>query len=241
MAYIEYLEDETLKGLVKDVLDIVRKKKKVVEKDFHKNVIDPFSSIFDAAVSELNHDMWMSTEMARQCQKTLTNHIGNLHQKILGNVTHWEDLGTKGGVDIVCHDKKIIAEIKNKHNTLTGGRLADQYHTLDRLVMPKASRYKGYTSYLVNIIPKKALRFDAPFQPSDRDKGTKCSINERIRIVDGASFYALVTGREFALQELYDALPSVIEDIFHSEYGSPDFLISDKEQFSKYFSDAYRI
>jgi len=239
MAYIEYLDDETAKGLVKDVLDIGRTKKEAVVKDFQKNVIDPFASLFDSAVSEVSHETWKSSEMVRQCQKTLTNHIGNLHQKILGNVTNWEDLGTGGVVDLVCHEKKIIAEVKNKHNTVTGGKLADQYYSLERLVTPKASQYKGYKSYFVNIIPRKPEKFDSPFEPSDKDKGIKCPKNESIRIIDGASFYTLVTGRKLALQELYDALPLIIEDIFQNEYGISGFSLPDKDLFRQYFLDAY--
>jgi hypothetical protein len=155
MAYLEYLDDETLKALVKGVLDIGRKKKAEVIRDFEKNVIDPFASLFDAAVSNVTHETWKNSEMVRQCQKTLTNHIGTLHQKILGNIDGWQDLGTGSVVDLVCHDRLIIAEVKNKFNTVTGGKLADQYYSLERLVTPKASNYRGYTSYFVNIIPKK--------------------------------------------------------------------------------------
>lgn len=223
MTQIKYLDDEKFKQLVKNVLDVGTSKKKAVVRDFQKNVIDPFSSLFDAAVSEVDHDTWKNSEMVRQCQKTLTNHIGNLHQKILGNVAGWEDLGTGGVVDLVCHDRKIIAEVKNKHNTVTGGKLVDQYKSLERLVTPKTSLYKGYTAYFVNIIPRKPARFDITFEPSDKEKGMKCAKNEQIRIIDGASFYTLVTGRENAITELYDALPKVIEDIFRNVYKNDNF------------------
>lgn len=209
-------------------------------KDFQKNIIDPFSSIFDAAVSEVTHETWKDSEMVRQCQKTLTNHIGNLHQKILGSVEGWEDLGTGGIVDLVCNERKIIAEVKNKYNTVTGGKLADQYNSLDRLVSPKTNKYKDYTSYFVNIIPKKPERFNMTFEPSDKDKGIKCRKNEKIRIIDGASFYTLVTGRENALEELYNALPIIIEDIYETDYKRTDFLIADKDLFRRYFQHAYK-
>jgi hypothetical protein len=239
MAYVEYLDDAKLKDLVKTVLGTGILKKKEVAKDFEKNVIDPFASLFDAAVSEVNHDTWKHYEMIRQCQKALTNHIGDLHQKILGNVDGWNDLGMGSVADLVCHDKKIIAEVKNKYSTVTGGKLAEQYYSLERLVAPKSSQYKGYTAYFVTIIPKKPTRFNSPFEPSDRDKGSKCPKNENIRIIDGASFYTLVTGRELALQELYDALPLMIENIFHTEYNQPNFLLPDKDLFRQYFLKAF--
>lgn len=240
MAYLEYLDDEVIRGLVKDVLEVGRKKHRNVVKDFQKNVIDPFGAIFDTAISDIDHETWRKSEMVRQCQKTLTNHIGNLHQKILGSVEGWEDLGTGAVVDLLCKEHKIIAEVKNKYNTVTGGKLADQYHSLERLVDPKVSQYKGYKSYFVNIIPKKPLRFDIPFEPSDKDKGIKCSRNENIRIIDGASFYTLVTGREKALEELYRVLPRIIESIYREDYRCSEFIIPDKTDFGKYFSDAYK-
>ena len=78
--------------------------------------------------------------------------------------------------------------------------------------MPKASIYKGYTSYYVSIIPKKKTRFNKAFVPSDKEKGAKCPINESIREIDGPSFYHLVTGETNALSDLYNVLPKVIEE-----------------------------
>lgn len=239
MAYVDYLNDATLRAQVKNVLDVGRERQVGVLENFQSNVIDPFSTLFESAVSGVDHDAWQKAEMVRQCQKTLSNHIGSLHQKILGAVAGWQDLGVGNEVDLVCHERKIIAEVKNKYNTVTGGKLADQYQQLDSLVMPKASRYKGYTAYFVNIIPKSPQRFDTIFTPSDKTKGARCQANELIRIIDGASFYALVTGREQALREMYDALPRVIESIFREDYGQPNFSLPDKNQFRHYYLAAY--
>lgn len=239
MSYVSYLPDEVFESLVKEVLDIGRSKKDSALKDFHKNVIDPFSALFEAAVSEIDHEGWVKSEIVRQNQKTLSNHIGNLHQKVLGAVTGWQDLGVGSVVDLVCEDRKIVAEIKNKFNTVTGGKLAEQYYTLERLVAPKASQYKGYTAYFVNIIPKNPQRFDKHFEPSDKEKGMRCPKNDLIRIIDGASFYTLVTGRENALAEFHQALPNVIEAVFHKYYGEAAFKIKDKAKFKHYFSAAF--
>jgi hypothetical protein len=46
-------------------------------------------------------------------------------------------------VDILSEEKKVIGEIKNKYNTISGGKLAELYSSLEKLVMPKASVYKG--------------------------------------------------------------------------------------------------
>lgn len=240
MSYLNYISDEDLTEIVKGVLDIGIEKKQSAEKDFTKNVIDPFGCIFETAAFNVNHATWKSSELIRQSQKTLQNHIGDFHQKVLGCVAGWEDLGTGSVVDLIHRDTKIIAEVKNKYNTVTGGKLADQYYSLERLIMPKASAYKGYTSYFVNIIPKKPERYNKLFEPSDKDKGAKCPENENIRVIDGASFYSLATGQESALEDLHKALPKVIEDVFNKIYEVKGFKIADKKAFYQYFSLAYK-
>lgn len=106
MPYVLFVNDETIKKLVKDILDIGRKSKSNALKNFEKNVIDPFSALFESAISETSHETWKNAEMARQYQKTLVNSIGNLHQKILGSVEGWEDLSRGNMVDLVCKEKK---------------------------------------------------------------------------------------------------------------------------------------
>jgi hypothetical protein len=140
-------------------------------------------------------------------------------------------MGTGGIIDLVNDDEKIIAEVKNKHNTLSGGQLAGLYKTLERLVTPKTSVYKDFTAYYVTVIPKRKKRIDEPFTPSDKDIGSKCYSNQLIRKIDGASFYSLVTGNKHALRDLYIVLPQVIESIgYHID--SPELL-------TEYFDKAF--
>lgn len=239
MAYLDYVSDEILIEEVKYILDKAVAKRKAAEKEFNKNVIDPFGALFESPVFD-SHAEWKDSEMIRQCQKTIQNHVGTFHQKLLGRVEGWEDLGTGGVVDLVCEDKKIIAEVKNKYSTVTGGKLAEQYHSLEGLVTPKHSRFKGYCSYFVNIIPRKPERLNQVFTPSDKETGKLCPVNEDIRVIDGASFYTLVTGRPDALKELHTALPKVIEHIYKTIYKVEGFSISDSADFSSYFDLAYK-
>ncbi|XAG90165.1 Eco47II family restriction endonuclease [bacterium 19CA01SA08] len=240
MAYLEYIEDERLISLVSEVLTNGLASKRDAEKKFHRNVIDPFTTLFDAAISGFDHATWKEAETVRQYQKTLSNSIGNLHQKILGHVNGWEDLGVGGEIDLRNNARKIIAEIKNKHNTLTGGKLAGQYHNLVEKISKKTSGYNGYTAYFVNIVPKKPERSNIPFVPSDPTTGAKVPSRDDVRIIDGASFYALVTGRDSALQELYDALPSVIEHAFEHVLGKGKVTMKDVDTFKEYFRLAYK-
>ncbi len=142
-------------------------------------------------------------------------------------------------IDLLNRERKIIAEIKNKHNTISGGKLSEQYLSLEKLVMPKTSVYYGYTAYFVNIIPKKPFRQDQEFVPSNKETGKSCHKNENIRIMDGACFYELVTGREHALRELYLAIPYFIKKAYEEVFGSEYDGSIDVEKFGEYFERAF--
>ena len=100
--------------------------------------------------------------------------------------------------------------------------------------MPKNSIYKGFTAYYVAIIPKKNKRYDIEFTPPDKSKGAKCPSNKFIRQIDGASFYDLVTGEKNALSNLYNILPSVIEDCGADKFKQTDFI-----KLRKFFDSAF--
>ncbi len=206
-----WIEEQKLQETVEYLLEKAKEAEKSAEKEFGKNVIDPFAALFEIFGFGISYDSWYKNETIRQAQKTLQNHIGSFHQKILGSVAGWEDLGVGNVVDLVSDCNKIIAEVKNKYNTVSGGKLADLYNDLHSLVMPNSSKYKGYTAYYVTIIPKKAERFNREFMPSNKTTSSKCQKNSNIREIDGASFYHLVTGKADALENLFNYIPEVIE------------------------------
>lgn len=238
MALVEFISDEALFSEVRTLVQKTLKKRKKAEADFNKNVVDPFCSLFEAPAFS-DHNAWKSSELMRQTQKTIQNHVGTFHQKILGHVMGWSDLGTGSVVDLVNDDLRIIAEVKNKYSTVTGGDLSNKYYSLEGLVSPKHSKFKGYTSYFVQIIPKKPERYNVTFTPSDKEKGELCTSNELIRVIDGASFYELVTGRRDALRELHEVLPSVLEKIYQEELEDDTFTFNDIPKYSQYFDIAY--
>ena len=100
--------------------------------------------------------------------------------------------------------------------------------------MPKNSIYKGFTSYYVAIIPKKKERYNKEFTPPDKSKGARCQDNPLIREIDGASFYALVTGEKNALSDLYNVLPTVISECTKGNYKLRQF-----DKLRDYFDSAF--
>jgi len=200
----------------------------------HRNVIDPFSVIFEMACFGLSARDWEVSEQARQAQKTLIGKIGLFHQKLIGSLDGWENIGTTGIIDVVNHDLKIIAEIKNKHNTVKQSDLIGLYRELQDMVMHKTQIYKGYTAYYVEIIPKGRTTYNKCFVPSDNKTGSKPEANDLIRQIDGASFYDLATGYPNALSNVYLALIRAIEYLHRREF---DF--EDREYMLDSFTRAY--
>ena len=232
MPYLNWIEDDELIESVAYLL--LKAQGAKLNNNFSKNVIDPFSAVFVISGFGMSYKDWHNSELTRQAQKTLQNHIGDFHQKILGHTKGWLNKKTGNVIDLVSSEKKIIAEVKNKHNTISGGKLAELYKTLENQVMPKSSIYKGYTAFYVAILPKKPKRYNIEFIPSNKELGAKCQSNPNIREIDGASFYALVTGRENALKELFDILPKVISDIMSDGTHSLEI-----DQLKVFFDEAF--
>lgn len=216
MALLSYIADKDLEKIVSDIL--THSQPSETDKQFAKNAIDPFAALFEMSIFSLKDiGAWKKAEQQRQQQKTLQNKVGLFHQKILGALRGWEDLKTGKLVDICCHDKKIVAEVKNKHNTTKGSDKVVIYDNLDKVLV---SDYVGYTGYYVEIIPKSPKRYNEPFAPPDNKTKANRLLNERIRVIDGVSFYALATGVNNALEQLFDALPAVIYRL--SKQNIPD-------------------
>ncbi|CAI3949851.1 unnamed protein product [Commensalibacter communis] len=230
---LPFMNDNDFLDIIKLTFDKALEAKVKAENNIHKNVIDPFLMIFEMSGFELNEEQWLKNEKTRQAQKTLSNHIGLFHQKCIGAINGWIDLGTKEIVDVVHHEKRIIAEIKNKYNTVKQSDLIGIYSTLENLVMPKTQKYKGYTSYYVEIIPRKPHRFNECFIPSNNKTGDHPPRNELIRRIDGASFYELVTNDKQALAKIYNVIPIAIQRLY------PNLTKIDTTQVKRYFTRAY--
>lgn len=233
MPYVSFVSDDVFREIVTETLAVGSAAKHQASAKFERNVIDPFATLLEMGAFTNDFQTWHDGEVARQAQKTLSNQIGLFHQKLLGSVDGWKDLGVGNGVDLVCDERKILAEIKNKHNTLKGSNKVDLYHELHGLVMPNGHRYKGYTAYYVEIIPKKPERVDTPFTPSDKNTSSRCYANELIRQIDGYSFYALVTGVDDAIEQVFNALPRVIREC------SPSAKLVGAEGAEQYFKSAF--
>lgn len=213
MSYLSWISDEKLKAAFKNIISSVNFGKHQVESNFNRNVIDPFSTLFSMELFDLTPDEWRRAEIQRQIDKTLSNAIGAFHQQVLSSIAGWEDLHNSNQVDLANHKKMILAELKNKHNTLNAAGTIKLYEKLSELVNNKSSMFKGYTSYYVQIIPKSSSGIDDYFYPSDNASGERSKKDEKIRVIDGRKFYALASGVDTALDDLFAIAPKVFDDL----------------------------
>jgi hypothetical protein len=223
------------------VSDLVRKAKQSVydaSPDLYKNKVDPFSALIDSMLQGIPLSNWIAQEKVRQSQKTLQNCIGDFHQSVIASFDGWEDLGTGQIIDIRNKKQKVVAEIKNKYNTTKGNHKIQVYRdikeTLDR------EDHKGFIGYYVEIIPSgrgaKTL-YDKPFVPSDNTNGgQRADARDDIRLIDGRSFYKIVTGVDDALSQLYKGLPEMIRTALNDSSITPENEDLFLEIFQKAFS-----
>ena len=211
-------DKEKIKAVLKPFLAsmISLYKTGISDKKLRENTLDVFSATIESLLKRISFDEWIEQEKQRQIQKTLQNEVGNLHQKILGTLMGVEDLGTGGVVDIICQEKSLIAEIKNKHNTTKGNHKIAIYDDLSAILEKNPDIQ---TAYYVEILPKNGRKYNKPFTPSDNKSKQRRPSNENIRQIDGQSFYELLTGNPNALRELYILLAQVASEILSEEYN----------------------
>lgn len=218
MPLLPYISDDDLVKYTREVLNKAGMAEVEASNKLYSNVIDPFSAVFDSMRHNFTLDEWLVQEKSRQIQKTLQNAVGEFHQNILGSVEGWQNSGRGGSYDIINNNKKIIAEIKNKHNTMNSSSAEAVY---SKLTNHLRFGEKGYIAYVVFIIPKNPKPLNTRWSPNK----ITMSLREDIRRIDGASFYELATGYNNALKMLYEALPKAVSMVIN---GSPDKIKSSR-------------
>ena len=171
------------------------------KRDIFENTLDPFSAKIEILLNKIEPEIWANQERIRKNQKTLQNKIGEFHQSVVGFFDGWNNLGQGQIADVINHERKIVAEIKNKFNTTKGNHKKTIYDDLKLLIEDK---YIGYSSYCVEILPKKQASYNKPFTPSDNQTGLRREVNENIRVIDGFSWYELISGDKNFIVELYE-------------------------------------
>ena len=225
MSCPKFLNEICFKEKISIVIDTTRS-----GFDFKKNSIDPFSMIFKLFLGDINLKEGIKNEKLRQYEKRLQNKIGEFQQNIISCVDGFERISV---VDLKNDNAKIICEVKNKYNTMNAGGRTEVYDKLDHLLQNK---YKNYTGYLVEIISDKKKRYDIEFTPPDSKTKTNRQKNKNIRVIDGQTFYSLITDNENALKEIYDYIPHAISEIYNVDFKK---LVSNNKNFEDMFFNVF--
>jgi len=212
--YLSFIGDDALIAAVGVVFNAIVKTKANV--GIEKNSLDAFSALFECASHGTDLNGWISSEKARQAQKTVQNAIGTFHQRVIGSLPGCKDLAVGKLVDVVNEENNWVAEIKNKHNTVKGSDRKVVYDNLKKALARTRQNYnRDFCGYYVEIIPKDGKAYDDPFQPTDNTKsGKKRPLNKNIRIISGPLFYDKMTGEKDALRKLFDVVPRVLTEHF---------------------------
>ena len=212
--YLSFVSDEHFLKCVSHVCSGYSEVKKEVKiSDLKGNGLDPFKVIFDIASKNSTFGKWLIGEELRQSDKTLNNRIGEFHQRLLGGVEGWHDLGigddTK--LDLVNHDRSIGIELKNKSNTVNADSKDKVRDKLEAFITanPKSVAYWAY------IISPKNNHGENVWKYHGR-------IDKRIRIIWGSKVYELVTDDANALRATWEALPNAINEVSKKQISKED-------------------
>lgn len=208
--YVDFVSDAHFLACVGLVCKAYHEvKKDLSAKDLKENGLDPFKTVFDIANRKISFNTWLKNEAARQADKALNNKIGEFHQKLLGGVKGWTNLGTgdDSKLDLKKNDNSIFIELKNKYNTVnadSGDKVRDK---LEKALTdhPKAIVYWAF------IISKYNDSGDDVWKKKGR------ATNVKIRKIWGSKVYELVTGDKNSLKKTWEVLPIAINDYFDGQ------------------------
>lgn len=205
--YVNFISDEHLLECIGNLHKAYLKAKNNITKNsFYSNKVDTIKLTFDAKFNDIDEESLIQSEILRQIDKSTNNSIGTFHEQILGGIKGFE-VGNLSGFDIKAEDDTLFADIKNKHNTMNSSSAEALFQKLARY----ANDYKKAKCYWVQILAKGSFcelwTAEINGKEYSHSRGYKIS---------GDQFYALLSGQEDALFELYKALPKAIKDFLKS-------------------------
>lgn len=211
--YLEFISDEHLLECVANLHKAYLKaKNNITKKSFYSNKVDTIKLTFDSKFNNLDEESLIQSEILRQIDKSINNSIGTFHEQILGGIKGYE-IGNLSGFDVKSTDNTLFADIKNKHNTMNSSSAESLFQKLARY----ADTYKKANCYWVQILAKGSFNEKWVSEINGKEYS-----HSRVFKISGDQFYALVTGQQDSLYQLYKVLPIAIEDYLEKSEQSFD-------------------
>ena len=211
--YVNFISDEHLLNCIEDLHKAyLRAKNNISKKSFYSNKVDTIKLTFDAKFNDINEDDLIQSEILRQIDKSINNSIGTFHEQILGGIEGYK-VGKLSGFDIKAIDDTLFADIKNKHNTMNSSSAEALFQKLARY----ADDYKKANCYWVQILAKGSFNEHWKGEINGKEYS-----HSRVFKISGDQFYALLSGQDDALFQLYKALPKAIKDYMNRAQSEQD-------------------
>ncbi len=201
--YVDFISDEHLLKCIGNLYhSYLKAKNNISKKTFYANKVDIIKLNFDAKFNAIEESNLIQTEILRQIDKSINNSIGTFHEQVLGGINGFE-LGKLSGFDIKANDNTLFADIKNKHNTMNSSSAEALFQKLARY----ADDYKKAKCYWVQILAKGSFNENWKGEINGKEYS-----HSRVYKISGDQFYALLSGKDNALFQLYKALPIATQD-----------------------------
>lgn len=205
--YVNFITDKHLLACIGNLHNsYLKAKNNITKKNFYSNKVDTIKLTFDSKFNDIDEENLIQSEILRQIDKSINNSIGTFHEQILGGIKGFEE-GNLSGYDIKATDNTLFADIKNKHNTMNSSAAEALFQKLKRY----ADDYKQAKCYWVQILAKGSF-----CELWSGDINGKEYSHSRVYKISGDQFYALLSGKQDAMFQLYKALPSAIKDYLKS-------------------------
>ncbi|QLH07681.1 Eco47II family restriction endonuclease [Nitrosopumilus ureiphilus] len=213
--YVDFVSDDDFESCVSWVVSGYQQ-----NGNSERNGIDPFKTVFDMYNKDMSFASWKKAEEVRQNDKTVNNKVGEFHQKLLGSVDGWRDLQT-GDVADICNDAEtIFVELKNRWNTVKGSNMIDMWKDLHDIV---TNSHRGSTAYWGFINAKNGSSGESAWTIQGKT-------HPNVKKIWGKSIYKMITGKDAALEEVWAALPKVLDKVLQKtttvDQGDKDNLIA---------------
>lgn len=211
--YVNFVSDDHLLECIGNLHKAYLKaKNNITKKNLYSNKVDTIKLTFDAKFNDIDEESLIQSEILRQIDKSINNSIGTFHEQVLGGIKGYQ-AGNLSGYDIKAKDDTLFADIKNKHNTMNSSAAEALFQKLARY----ANDYKRAKCYWVQILAKGSF-----CELWSGDINGKEYSHSRVYKISGDQFYALLTGQEDAMFQLYKVLPVAIKDYLKSAQKSED-------------------
>ncbi len=191
---LSFISDDDFDTAVAELVERVAAARTRSEQRRQNSVRDPFFYVAAACVLGLPAANLGSLSTSQTLAQATSMAIGTLHQRIINSMPGWQD--PNASVDAVNERRRLVAEIKNAHNTMNTSDKNANIRKLEDYLKFRRWNATG-KAYLVMVLPRRPLREESHLQNG-------------VYAIDGRSFYALASNVPDALEQVFEQLPARI-------------------------------